>query len=165
MGTEYAGVDSGGEVRDAIKSTKSKGVGEEFFWPYDTSKFMIKPPSDVYTNAVLHESIKYFSVPVNANAVKQVLADGFPVVVGIEVFAGFESLTADATGVVAMPKDGEKDEGGHCIYVVGYGQNPGYFTLRNSWGMKYGDKGDYYIPEEYLVKYGSDFWVITSEMM
>jgi C1A family cysteine protease len=46
--------------------------------------------------------------------------------------------------------------------VVGYGQKPGYFTVRNSWDTNWGDRGDCYIPEAYLgsTTYGSDYWVI-----
>jgi C1A family cysteine protease len=54
--------------------------------------------------------------------------------------------------------------GGHCIYVVAYNQHPGYFTLRNSWGTGWGDKGDFYLPEEYLSNpnLGSDYWIIQT---
>jgi C1A family cysteine protease len=64
-----------------------------------------------------------------------------------------------------MPAKHEKTVGGHCMYVVGYGQKPGYFTVRNSWADDWGDKGDCYFPEAYLGSplLGSDYWIITAE--
>lgn len=32
-----------------------------------------------------------------------------------------------------------KDAGGHAVALVGYTKN--YFIVRNSWGLKWGDKG------------------------
>lgn len=63
-----------------------------------------------------------------------------------------------------MPQYSEAVIGGHCLYVVGYGQKARHFTVRNSWGTSWGEKGDCYIPEGYLgsTHYGSDYWRVTS---
>ncbi|MFH7191396.1 C1 family peptidase, partial [Klebsiella pneumoniae] len=89
-------------------------------------------------------------VQVDVDHLKAALASGFPVVVGFTVYPGFESDAAAKTGVVPMPGKKERPLGGHCVFVVGYGQTPGTFTLQNSWGPDWGDKGCFTLPEAYL---------------
>jgi C1A family cysteine protease len=62
------------------------------------------------------------------------------VIIGLTLFKSFDGKDVEKTGVVPMPDlaHGDKPDGGHCIYVVGYGQKPGYFTMRNSWGTRVG---------------------------
>ena len=31
--------------------------------------------------------------------------------------------------------------GGHCVTIIGYNDNPGYWICKNSWGTNWGDKG------------------------
>ena len=86
-----------------------------------------------------------------------------PVIIGISVYDSFESSEVEQGGIVPMPGTNEEMVGGHCMLAVGYGQKPGYFTVRNSWGGAWGDKGDCYIPEAYLgsTSLGSDYWLIN----
>lgn len=157
--------DAGAEIRDGIKCMRDIGVCYEADWPYNVKKFAIKPPPDRYQRTQLFGSLTYERVDVSINAIKVAIATGFPVVIGISLFASFESDAVEKSGVVPMP-DITKEEmtGGHCMYVAGYGQKPGYFTVHNSWGDKWGDKGFCYIPEAYLgsAKFGSDYWVIKN---
>lgn len=154
--------DSGAMIRDVIKTLGKKGVGHEELWPYDISRFMEAPPQEVYDDAVQYKALKYERVPVSVNGLKTALASGHPVVIGISVYESFESQGTASTGIVPMPQRGEDAMGGHCMLVVGYGQKPGYFTVRNSWGTDWGDAGDCYIPEGYLgsSNFGSDYWII-----
>lgn len=153
--------DAGAEIRDGIKCAVKLGVGPETDWPYVISRFKRKPPTKCYQDALRDRALVYERVPVDDNAIKAAIASGFPVIIGISVYDGFESAATAATGIVPMPNFNEGPIGGHCMYVVGYGQKPGYFTVRNSWG-KWADHGDCYLPEAYLgsTRYGSDYWVI-----
>jgi hypothetical protein len=51
----------------------------------------------------------------------------------------------------------------NCMAVIGYGQKKGYFKVRNSWGVDWGDKGNCYFPEAYINSnvLGSDYWVVS----
>ena len=155
--------DSGGQIKDAIKVLGKNGASHETLWPYVISRFAKKPNAKVYADAKQYEALSYSSVAVDPIALKQALASGKPVVVGFTVYESFESATVAQTGIVPMPAKNEKVLGGHCVYLVGYGQKPGYFTARNSWGTGWGDKGDFYIPEGYIGSstYGGDYWVIN----
>lgn len=157
--------DAGAEIRDGIKCAAKIGVAHENLWPYVISKFATKPPAKVYKDAVNFTALSYQRVEVSTSALKAAIAQGHTPIVGISVYESFESDSVAKTGVVPMPKTREKMVGGHCMYVVGYGQRPGTFTVRNSWGSDWGDSGDCYIPESYLggTKYGSDYWIIRSE--
>ena len=51
---------------------------------------------------------------------KTCLADGFPFVFGFTVYDSFESAAVEKTGVLNMPKPGERQQGGHAVLGVGY---------------------------------------------
>lgn len=152
--------DSGAQIRDVINTLAHKGCGHEDLWPYAIGEFAVQPPQEVYDDAKNYEALVYERVPVSRNGLLTALANGHPVVIGISVYDSFEDTGND--GVVKMPGDTEDVIGGHCMLVFGYGQKKGYFTVRNSWGALWGDKGNCYIPEQYLEStgYGSDYWII-----
>lgn len=155
--------DAGAEIRNGIKCAAKLGVASEDLWPYEVSRFRDAPPPPVYTDAQRFNALTYERVPVGVNALKQALAQGFPVIIGVTLFDSFEADAVARTGVVPFPSLAhEEPVGGHCMYAVGYGQRGGYFTVRNSWGTDWGDKGDCYLPEAYLGsnRYGSDYWII-----
>lgn len=158
--------DAGAEIRDGIKCAAKIGVAHETKWPYIIKNFTKKPTAAVYNDAIQFRALTYERCAVTTTALKSALALGFPVVIGFTVFESFESAEVEKTGMVPMPNlKTEQILGGHCVYVVGYGQHAGTFTVRNSWASDWGDKGDCYFPEAYLgsTKYGSDYWVIKSE--
>jgi C1A family cysteine protease len=154
--------DAGAMIRDGIKAAAKKGVAHESLWPYDVKKFTKKPPQTVYKDAKEVEALVYERVSVSVNDLKAAIASGYPVVIGISVYESFESAGTAKTGMIPMPGKKEQLLGGHCMLVVGYGQKPDTFTVRNSWAANWGDKGDCYLPEGYLgsTKYGSDYWLV-----
>jgi len=154
--------DSGAQIRDVIKVLSQRGVGHEDLWPYDTEKWSQEPPAELYDDAAQYKALTYRRVNVDTNSIKLAIASGSPVIVGISVYESFESGIVERTGVVPMPEHGDKLVGGHCMLAFGYGQKPGYFTVRNSWGEDWGVNGNCYIPDAYLGSsvYGSDYWVI-----
>jgi C1A family cysteine protease len=156
--------DAGAMIRDGIKCVSKIGVAHETLWPYNIKKFKSKPSAKVYNNARQEGALTYERVDVNATALKHALADGYPVIIGISVYESFEDDDVAKSGIVPLPSKGEQMIGGHCMYVVGYGQKKGYFTVRNSWADDWGDAGDCYIPEKYLgnQNLGADYWIIKS---
>jgi C1A family cysteine protease len=157
--------DAGAEIRDGIKCAAKIGVARESKWPYLISKFKTKPSPAVYKDAFAFTALTYQRVSVDVAHLKAAIAGGLPVIIGVSLYESFESDAVAKTGVLPMPKPTEEMIGGHCMYVVGYGQKPSTFTVRNSWNTDWGDKGDLYMPEAYLgsPKYGSDYWVIMTE--
>jgi C1A family cysteine protease len=152
--------DSGASIRDIIKAAASWGWCSEQEWPYDISKFTIKPDRQCYADAVSHE-IKSYHRLISQRDMFTCLADGFPFIFGIVVFESFESADVAKTGIVPVPNPVTENQlGGHAMLVVGYDQGTQRFIVRNSWGADWGDKGFCQIPFAYMGKWASDFWTI-----
>jgi len=155
--------DAGAEIRDGIKSVASHGYAEEYLWPYDISKFTIKPNQQVYQNAQKFKALSYFRLN-NGNliALKTCIAAGYPFVFGCTLYDSFYQADMNK-GIVPMPGM-EEPIGGHCMLAVGYDDATERFMIRNSWGTGVGDKGYYYMPYKYLTNtnLSDDFWTIRS---
>lgn len=156
--------DAGAEIRDGVKCAATIGVGPETDWPYDITKFKIRPPAQCYTDAKAHEALVYERVAVDLIALKTALASGFPVIIGISVYESFESEEVAKTGIVPMPGEYEEIIGGHCLCCFGYDDAKQAFLVRNSWGDSWGDKGNCWIPYNFLgsEQFGSDYWIVKS---
>lgn len=151
--------DAGAAIRDGIKSIASVGVVPECDWPYDISKFTERPDDFCYKLCDFHRSVLYKRVQQDVDSLKACLSSGLPIVFGFAVYESFNTIGED--GVMPIPKDDEKMEGGHAVMAVGY-TDDNLFIVRNSWGDKWGDEGYFYMPMEYITdsKYCSDFWTV-----
>jgi C1A family cysteine protease len=157
--------DSGCEIRDAIKTVATQGLCLASYWPYVISKFAAKPPASAYKAALPNKLVTYSSLDnTNLATLKGCLASGYPFVIGISVYASFESNAVAATGVVPMPGAKEQLLGGHALLCVGYRDAQQQFIVRNSWSASWGDRGNCYIPYAYLTStaLASDFWTIRT---
>ncbi len=84
----------------------------------------------------------------NALAIKQHLAQGAPVVIGMNVGGTFESEMEGARVWHPTQEDWEeRGFGGHAMAVIGYDDQleGGAFQLMNSWGNSWGDQGLAYV--------------------
>ena len=155
--------DSGASIRDGIKTLVKIGDCLESLWPYDIDKFAVKPPQKAYTEAKDMQIIRYYRLH-TLDEMKHTISAGSPFVFGFAVYTSFESRKIAATGIVPMPKKGERLVGGHAVMAVGYDYSRGYAVIRNSWGSSWGDKGYCYMPYGYLTNenLSSDFWTIRT---
>jgi C1A family cysteine protease len=154
--------DSGAEIRDGIKTINSIGVCPESLWEYDINKFTIQPPKKCYNDARFHKAVEYKRVAQNLEQLKQCLINGYPFIFGFTVYPSMESNFTTKTGIIPLPKEGEKSIGGHAVMAVGFDNDKRLFIIRNSWGVNWGDEGYGYIPYDYLInnQLSSDFWTI-----
>jgi C1A family cysteine protease len=148
--------DDGRQIRDVVKGLATAGVCKEELWPFDEPGS--GPSSAANTDASGHKITDYQSVAVTAQGVKDALFVGRPVIIGVEVFSAFEEDLP--TGIIPIPGMLEGSVGSHCMLAIGYGN--GYIKVRNSWGPDWGAMGNCFLPEQYIEKYGSDFWVINT---
>lgn len=157
--------DTGCTIRDAMKEVHTYGVCKEVTWPYNISKFAMRPSNKATREAKLHTGVKYLAVRQNLNSIKQVLANGLPIVFGVDVYESFQSEEAFRTGNIPMP-DTYREEllGGHAILMMGYDDEKRLFYFENSWGKAVGLDGYFTIPYDYVLDstLASDFWVITT---
>jgi C1A family cysteine protease len=156
--------DAGAEIRDGMTVINKSGVCPEADWPYDVSKFAHKPPTRAYADAKQHKAISYQRVAQDEAQMKGCLASGYPIVVGISVYASFESAAVAKSGAVPMPKRGEQLLGGHCVLLVGYDDAADTWLLRNSWGPGWAQAGYFTLPTRYLLtaSLASDFWTVRA---
>jgi C1A family cysteine protease len=156
------GEDAGAMIRDGIKSINVDGICPESMWEYNISKFSVEPPKEAYESAKHHKCVEYKRVAQTLPQLKQCLIEGFPFVFGMMVYESFESHDVSTTGIVPMPQPNESLLGGHAVLCVGFDDDKKTFIVRNSWGEKWGDKGYFYLPYEFMSNNDlvSDLWTV-----
>ncbi len=159
--------DEGSVIQYGIESLGAFGACVEKTWPYKTKMVTKKPSKDAYNEAAKFKTLDTQHVPVDLNAWRQCLAEGYPIVFGCVLFDSFDECNQHG-GVVPMPnpKDvGRGEHGRHAMLCVGYSDVDKVFIVRNSWGAKWGDGGYCYMPYNYLMSTklnGGDCWIIRS---
>lgn len=138
--------DTGAYGRDGFKFAQQSGVLLEAVWPYDINTYNGPPP----TGRKRHLLAKpYAVVQQDVDHIKAVLSNQQTVAFGFDVYANFESLLTETTGVVGMPIGSRI--GGHEMLVVGYlPAHPDHALVRNSWGSGWGISGYCLFPWAYL---------------
>jgi C1A family cysteine protease len=157
--------DSGAYIRDGIRATYTYGASQESLWPYNISKYKIKP-SDVAIADAAKRKVTLYERALNFDACINAIANGFPVTVGFYVYSSFESGNWwYTTGLMPYPNTSRESLlGGHAVLLVGYDKTNNYFIARNSWGTNWGLSGYFYMPFQVIqnTSMSSDFWVIKS---
>ena len=156
--------DAGAMIRDGVKSVNRLGAPPESLWRYAIAKFAQKPPVAAYKEALNHQVVTYQRVARDLGQMRGCLASGYPFVFGFTVYGSFESSAVAKSGVLNMPSAGEQTVGGHAVLAVGYDDRAQRFTVRNSWGASWGQKGYFTMPYTYLLSpsLASDFWMLTT---
>jgi C1A family cysteine protease len=160
--------DAGAMIRDGIKSVNTDGVAPEWMWPYDISKFAVKPPQNVINAALLHPTVMYQAMPQDLITMKSAILAHNHIVIGFTVYDSFESQAVTNTGNVPMPDlKNEQVLGGHCVTLMGWDDATQRFDFANSWGQSWGAAGYGTFPYAYMLNpdLASDFWVIQSTKM
>lgn len=120
--------------REPLETTKMVGqVTAKMYFPYWTSYLLLT----------------------KEDAINSLAAD-IPFVFGIELNNSFYT-TKD--GVI---KDETPSNNSHAMFCYGYKliNDQKHFVCANSWGVKRGDKGIFYIPESYFMANAHDIWTI-----
>ncbi len=155
--------DAGAMLRDGIKSLVAKGVCPEKKWPYVIAAFAKKPPAACYTQAKQHTIHSYHRIA-SLNEMRACLAEGYPFVFGFSVYEAFESAAVAKSGVLDLPKRGERQLGGHAVCAVGYDDKAKRLLVRNSWGPAWGKQGYFTMPYDYAANrdLSDDFWTVRA---
>ena len=129
--------DEGSRIPDALNLLK-KGVVAWVEYPYDEDRCR-RPSAGTAARATKFRI--YDWQVVNAKRLDQVkgeLAGGHPVVIGMRPDDDFHRLRGRNVWRAGYPEDGD---GHHAITVVGYSERGQYFTIINSWGRGWGERG------------------------
>ena len=96
-----------------------------------------KPPQTAYDEAKNHRVRSYKHI-YSVGGLIDALAAGHLVPFGFEVPESFESDEVAHTGVLQMPKAGEKFVGGHEVFACGYDLDANVAFCGNSWSDAWG---------------------------
>lgn len=154
--------DAGAMIRDGMRVVAKQGSPPETDWPYDISKFAVRPPKLAYLDALNNQVLQYSRVTQSLSQMKGCLAAGFPFVLGFAVYASFMTDEVATTGIMPMPASNEDMLGGHAVLAVGYDDVRHTFLIRNSWGPDWGQAGYFEMPYAYLIdrQLSSDLWMV-----
>lgn len=171
--------DTGAYLRTTIKAMALFGVPPESEWPYLAELLDLDPDAYLYSYAQNFKAMIYARLDGYGmhgddilQAVKQTIADGFPIAFGFPVYRSIENMGPDF--VIPLPVENQIDKliGGHAVLAVGYDdsiicanqEKPGALIVRNSWGTTWGDMGYGYLPFDYVRKeMALDFWTIFQQ--
>lgn len=171
--------DAGGTCRDTIQAASKQGVCDENLWPYDVTKFTVKPPQAAYTAATKHVVTSYHSIADgDLETIKSTIFSGFDVYFGFTCYDELLSAAVAASGLLPLPASSSTVQGGHAIAAAGYDDNlkitnadgtvnTGAVLIKNSWGPNWAQNGYFYMPYAYISNpnLASDFWVVQSNSL
>jgi hypothetical protein len=166
--------DTGGDVVDGMGYVQKNGICSDTLWPYNIAIDDQKPTTAMTSDAAKHKIKSYYTIPINSaliSTLESVVSSGSPVCIAIAVYNSFESQQCASSGMVPLPTPTNYNDpndpidpylGGHEILIVGYNHEKQLFTVLNSWGADWGDKGYCYIPYAYITnpQLGMEFTVI-----
>ncbi len=161
----------GVNLRAALKAVARHGVCPENDWPFSlTQAAMAKKPNRLaYEIAEHHKITRYERIVMGRRSrheflrlMKCRLAEGFPFLFAFLVHESFETIAVAKTGIMPMPKRGERLRDWHAVMAVGYDDHNQRMLIRNSWGWSWGIKGYFWMPYEYITnpRVTADFWTV-----
>lgn len=158
--------DSGCQIRDAVKVVNQIGDCYETTWPYNISRFTMKPPQLAYTEATKHKLAMYQRVNQDRTSIKSCLAQSYPIIIGFTCYNTLFNPIVDRTGNIPMPTRRDYIIGGHCVLITGYNDSTQTYEIMNSWGTGWGNGGYGTLPYAYVENpnYASDFWMVTKDL-
>ncbi|TXH14011.1 MAG: hypothetical protein E6R03_10220 [Hyphomicrobiaceae bacterium] len=159
--------DNGAFIRDCFRWMAEKGVALESFHQFKKENLFLAPSAQVLEQAARHKVTD--ARRVERTDVLKAIASGYPVVGGFTVYndAVFGEA-AQATGLIRLPRDGERMSGGHAVLFSWYDEALGLVGGPNSWGTRWGRgnrirPGWFEMPIDYLLNpsLSDDFWTAT----
>lgn len=119
---------SGMTLRDVMKILNQKGICTEHDFQYGSN---LIPNEEIIENASNHKIESYASIK-SIDAVKKALYINGPCIIAFPVYNKGASMW--------KPEEkGQELKGGHAMTIVGYDKKG--FIIRNSWSVKWGNKG------------------------
>jgi C1A family cysteine protease len=166
--------DSGSKIRENVRILARLGVPSEAEWPYsidskadEKDKFpeasnvaRCPTPETLFTSIKKQIEFHYVRPMVGDGSLKcwkQCIANGYPILCGIDEFDGFQKATTTETFRAVTPAKDTKYITGHTVLVVGWndekedgdGHN-GCFKVQNSWGKNDKWDGFFWMPYTWL---------------
>lgn len=172
---------SGTSIRAAMELVKKQGLVPMREFPYNDQECNRRPDAGLREQAQQFRLLGYNRLTQNGddyrvdlNAIRQNLAQGAPVVVGMLVGGSFYRMQGKklweptqqdyavmrrSRGASIVNDGAEAGFGGHALCVIGYDDEyeGGAFQIQNSWGPDWGDRGSFWMRYR-------DFEIFTNEL-
>ncbi|MCA9576502.1 MAG: C1 family peptidase [Polyangiales bacterium] len=156
--------DEGTMIGAAIEGLREFGACSEESWPFDDELVNETPSEEAFDEASYFLVEDVMQVPTRLEAWKAALAEGHPIIFGINLYESFDAQRRPGLVPSPSPREAQReDHAGHAMLAVGYSDRDQVFIVRNSWGEEWGDRGYCYIPYAYLMNprfNDGDSWVI-----
>jgi len=159
-----AAFDAGTQLRTFFWTLNKFGFLSEDSYPfgYDIHRFAESPPAIAYTRALDQKSpTRYWGIgegPARIDQVKRAVSLGYGVCFGVQVGAPFADWQIDP-GTPLDPPSARAVTFGHAMLIEGYGGD--VFTVLNSWGEQFGDRGRCLFTADYI-NAAHSVWVVES---
>jgi C1A family cysteine protease len=144
-------------IRNMLRAVQHYGLCREDLWPYDEDLVNTEPSAAAQEDARQRTITEYCRVRARTD-IMTALARGYPVIVGLEIFLGFQEIS-ESNPVVAMPDEKIVSLGGHAVAIVGYDQERQQYLIKNSFGTSWGQEGYAWITFGYADLYAFDSWI------
>lgn len=143
--------DSGAQMADGILALTQTGICDEKTWPYDISKFTVRPDLEAYAQAKKphHHALAWRRLAKTVQDIKTSLVNKNPVLIGFSVYESFYDI--GHSGMMPLPQPNEALEGGHETLIIGYDDATRTLEVRNSWSADWGDQGHFWMPYSYAI--------------
>jgi Papain family cysteine protease len=130
--------DEGITLSGAANALAAQGACLEKTWAFETDKVNDQPPPQAFEEAANYKVTEVKLVPTNVTAMKQCLAEGYPIVFGCKLTQAF-FMAPGGVAKTPDPSDPQSAEHGlHTMLIVGYSDHNEAFIVRNSWGPEWG---------------------------
>ena len=152
--------DDGAMPRTGCQVLTAKGCCEAALYPYVAGK-LIAPTTDQTQNASKYKTGAYHRVGTLSDFLS-CLADPmpWPVLVGFVVYESLMTEQVADTGVMPIPKLGERQQGGHEVLCLGYDLPKHLALIQNSWGDSWGQQGYFWMPFATIASPDTDMWIV-----
>jgi C1A family cysteine protease len=150
---------SGAYIYKAFDLLKSQGVCTWNDMPYSsTNGCSTKPNTTQKQKAAANKIISYARVDITVSAIKNVLGQNKPVVIGGPVDQTYYDLGSNQ---VLTNYNSATYLGGHCVCIVGYDDTKQAFKFQNSWGTSWGTSGFGWMGYNAISGYITEAYVMT----
>jgi len=147
----YTGGDGAVGGPDPGRVLAEQGTCRQELWP-DDSAVPATSERTLIADAERHR-LDATPLPIALDDVRKVLSAGCPVQVSMNTGSAFSQVGRDGIFNAAEPSSGR--HGRHAMLITGYTGN--FYTIKNSWGEDWGDKGYCYIPKNVLAESDPEF--------
>lgn len=134
------GSDNGAKISSAMSLAVNNGFCSLVYFPYTASNYTTQPTTIQNAAAALYKAKSWHTV-FGVTSIKNRLATGDGVVVGIRIYPDLDNL--NASNQIYDNANGSS-RGNHAICLIGYDDSKGSsgaFKFINSWGTSWGEGG------------------------